>query len=94
MEQYTFKSLIISGAHIPVGDMKLLKSGELDITQFEDQFSFTIIVNDETQSTHTGLHKQTRELIRYAKANDINKIVFDCDGDIVPSLINFEDEYV
>lgn len=91
MEQYIFKSLIISGAHLPEKDIKLLKSNELDITQFEDDFSFTIIVNDETQSTHTGLHKQTRELIQYAKLNEINKIVFDCDGDIVPTLINFED---
>ena len=92
MEQYTFKSLIISGAHLNEADCIKLTNDKLDITCYEDDYSITVIVNDETQTTHTGLHKQTRELIQYAKRNEINKIVFDCDGDIVPALINFEEE--
>lgn len=89
MEQYIVKSLVISGNHIPEEDMiRIDCSGFEDIACSRDEFAFTLYINEDTDYS-TELHQQTRDLIRFAKNNEIEQIRFDCDGDVVPSLIKF-----
>jgi hypothetical protein len=88
MEQYIYKTLFISGCHLNNVDRCRILSGKEDVVTEEDDYSITIHVDQFTKPSDK-LHKQTRDLIRYAKNNNILKIKFDCDGDVVPSLIEF-----